>query len=109
MTTALHVTVNPALLVWACDRAGIAVDEMAQRLKAFSAWLNGARTPTLKQLEAFARTTHVPMGYFFLPEPPVESVPIPDFRTLGSRTLARPSGNLLDVIYACQRRQDWYR
>lgn len=109
MTTALHVDVNPALLVWACERAGIAVEEMASKLKAFSDWMHGTRKPTLKQLEAFAHTTHVPMGYFFLPGPPDEGVPIPDFRTVGSRALARPSGNLLDVIYACQRRQDWYR
>jgi len=39
----------------------------------------------------------------------VEEVPIPDFRTVGNRPVTQPGADLLDVIYQCQRRQDWYR
>jgi Zn-dependent peptidase ImmA (M78 family) len=60
-------------------------------------------------LEDFAKATHAPVGYLFLAQPPHESVPIPDFRTIGGAQITRPSPNLLDMIYACQQRQDWFR
>lgn len=64
--------------------------------------------PTLRQLEQFAQATHAPVGYFFLPEPPQEVLPIPDFRTM-DRGVPPLSADLLDVIYTCQTRQTWYR
>jgi Zn-dependent peptidase ImmA (M78 family) len=60
-------------------------------------------------LEIYAKATHTPVGYFFLPEPPREDVPIPDLRTVADRPLNEPSPDLLDTLYLCQRRQEWYR
>src|SRR5690606_19763607 len=57
----------------------------------------------------FAAATHAPVGFFFLPQPPEEALPLPDFRTIGGAALAAPSADLLDTIYVCQQRQDWYR
>lgn len=103
------VTVKPELLEWACQRAGVAPDALAERFPRLSAWLSREARPTLRQLEAFARATHTPFGYFFLSEPPDEPVPIPDFRTMRGDRIQRPSPNMLDTIYTCQQRQDWYR
>jgi Zn-dependent peptidase ImmA (M78 family) len=52
---------------------------------------------------------HVPVGYLFLPSPPDEPLPIPDFRTMAGQAVRRPSPNLLDMLYAAQERQGWYR
>ena len=60
-------------------------------------------------MEALAKATLTPVGYFFLPEPPVERLPLPDFRTVRDTLLSRPSPNLLAMVYACQERQSWYR
>ncbi|MBI4319904.1 MAG: ImmA/IrrE family metallo-endopeptidase [Chloroflexi bacterium] len=104
-----RVEVKPDMLRWAYERAGLNPDELAQRIPQLPAWERGERQPTLKQLEGFANATHTPVGYLFLPEPPVESVPIPDFRTIADERIRRPSPDLLDTLYLCQQRQEWYR
>ena len=104
-----RVAVNPALIRWARERAGLAQEALAARFKKLPEWEAGETQPTLKQVEAFAHAVHVPVGYLFLTEPPEEPVPIPDFRTVAGRAVRQPSPNLLDTIYACQERQSWYR
>ncbi|MGI6786516.1 MAG: ImmA/IrrE family metallo-endopeptidase [Gleimia sp.] len=42
-------------------------------------------------------------------EPPEESLPLPDMRTMRNKKVARPSANLLDTIYMAQNRQSWYK
>jgi len=82
---------------------------LAARFPKLPEWEAGVLQPTLRQLEHYARATHAPVGYFFLPAPPEEPLPIPDFRTIGDRAIARPSADLLDTLYACQARQAWFR
>ncbi len=109
----VRIEVRPKVLEWARARSGVDAEVWEQRFPRYESWLTGAATPTLKQLEDFARKTHTAVGFFFLEEPPVETVPIPDFRTLSDRPVAAAgaavSADLLDVIYACERRQEWYR
>ncbi len=106
----VRVAVQPVLLEWARARSGIDGEIWATRFTCYDEWLAGDRVPTLKQLEEFARKTCTPVGYFFLDEPPNESVPISDFRTMGgypSPTVV--SADLLDTLCVCQARQEWYR
>lgn len=105
----VHVDVAPALLRWAVERAGWDEETTARRAPQFTKWVRGETRPTLKQLKTFAKNTHAPFGFLFLPEPPDEPLPIPDMRTIGNVGVLRPSVDLLDTIYLCQRRQDWYR
>ena len=84
-------------------------EAMARRIPQLQAWERGETRPTLKQIEQFAKATHTPVGYLFLSEPPVEHIPIPDFRTIAGARLDRPSADLLDTLYICQQRQEWYR
>lgn len=105
----VRVEVSPALLRWACRRAGVDSSAVAKRFPRFAEWERGETQPTLRQVEEFARFTRTATGYLFLREPPEEPVPIPDFRTVADRPLRRPSPDLLDTIYLCQERQYWYR
>ncbi len=103
-----RVQIKPQLLRWACERSRIDELELHVRFPNVEAWERGEKQPTIKQLEAFAKATHTPFGYFFLPEPPVERLPIQDFRIVRGK-LVRPSADLLDTIYTMQRRQDFLR
>lgn len=105
----MKVDVSPRLFRWAYERAGYTEGYLARRFPRLERWLRGEDRPTLKQLERFAHVTHAPVGFFFLPEPPEEPIPIPDFRTAGNIHIDRPTPDLLDTIYLCQQRQEWYR
>ena len=76
-----HVPINPELLRWARERCGKEHEHFPPSFKKLPQWEDGKLEPTLRQVEAFARAVHVPVGYLFLKEPPEELVPIPDFRT----------------------------
>ncbi len=106
MTT---VAASVPVLRWAAKRARLDDGQLAARFNKWPLWLSGEAQPTLKQLEDFARLTHTAFGYFFLPQPPELALPVPDFRTLRDKVLAEPSSDLLDTLYLCQQRQDWYR
>ena len=107
----IRVPISPEMLQWVRERAGLTQEKLAEKrtLSKLPKWENGDIQPTLKQLEKFARAVHVPIGYLFLSKPPEETLPILGFRTVGSQEVSRPSPNLLDMIYACQERQSWYR
>ncbi len=105
----MRVEVRPDMLRWARERAGLDVGEIARGFPRYADWESGDALPTLKQLEGFADKTHISIGYFFMDTPPEESVPIPDFRTLRNQQPRRPSSDLLETIYLCQYRQEWYR
>ncbi len=105
----VRVPVRPEMLTWARERSRLAPQDLFRRFPALSAWEGGEKQPTLKQLEKFASATHTPIGYLFLQAPPEEPLPVPDFRTIGDAEIGRASPNLLDTIYQCQQRQDWYR
>ena len=103
------VAASIPVLRWAAQRARLSDEELASRFAKWPLWVTGEAQPTLKQLEAIAKLTHTAFGYFFLPEPPSLTLPVPDFRTVRDEALAEPSSNLLDTVYLCQQRQDWYR
>lgn len=104
-----RVQIKGDLLHWARDRSGIDSNDFSKKFPDFDAWVRGTKDPTLKQLQKFAAGTYTPLGYLFLDRPPDEKMPISDLRAGRSGYPTRPSPHLLDTIYRCQRRQEWYR
>ncbi len=110
MPTAL---INHRMLTWARERSGVSLPEFARRCHVdadrLQGWENGEAALSFKQAQVFASKAHVPFGYLFLREPPLEELPIPDLRTLENRGVRRPSAELLDLIKLTLYRQQWYK
>lgn len=104
-----RVEVRGEMIEWARRRSGLPFDELVSKFPKLPKWEAEDEHPTMRQLENYANATMAPLGYFFLPQPPVEQLPIPDFRTVDDNGVRRVSPNLLDTLYAMQRRQSWLR
>jgi Zn-dependent peptidase ImmA (M78 family) len=103
-----EVNINTQMLTWAVVRAGFDLQEFADRMPNILEWIKGDKKPTVKQLEDFSKKVYLPFGYFFLPEPPKEKLPIPFFRTNNAEP-AKVSVNVYDTILLMQQRQDWLK
>ena len=105
----VRVPVRAALLEWASSRSRIAPDELSSRFPDLGKWEQGTKQPTLKQLEKFANATHTPIGYLFLPHRRKSRYRCRTSGRSGDAEVAEASPDLLDTVYQCQQRQDWYR
>jgi len=110
MTTA---NINTTMLTWARERTGIAVSDFARKcgvsVDKLSEWEAGNLPLTFKQALTYAEKAHIPFGYLFLVQPPVDELPIPDLRTVEGQANRKPSAELLDLIKLMQQRQEWYK
>ena len=77
-----QIPINPALLSWALERAGISVEEARRQFKRIDEWQAGDAFPTYPQLEQLADTLKVPIAVFFFPAPPNVPSISETFRTL---------------------------
>jgi Zn-dependent peptidase ImmA (M78 family)/DNA-binding XRE family transcriptional regulator len=85
----LEVDINPAVLKWARESAGLEIKDVAKRIRTsaetVAKWESGERKPTLRALEELAIFLKRPLAAFFLPEPPSEPPMPKDFRVLPSQ------------------------
>lgn len=102
----VRIEVDTDMLVWAITRAGHDVSDFATAHPKVRDWLDGKKQPTVKQLEDFSKKLYIPFGYLFLPEPPIEKLPIPYFRSqeTGHKNV---SINVFDIIQIILQRQAW--
>jgi len=100
-------------LKWARLRSKLNIDNVAKKanVKAekLNEWEAGEAKPTFIQAQKLAKILHIPFGYLFLSEPPVEKQFLPDLRTLSDNHFEDFSVDLQDVISDVKFKQDWYR
>jgi Zn-dependent peptidase ImmA (M78 family) len=86
MSKSIPALINPAMLVWARESAGLSIDEAAHKggvsVEKLQACEEGAAHLTFAQLMKLAREYKRPVSLFYLSEPPKGWSPIQDFRLL---------------------------
>ena len=88
--------INPDVLIWARERAGLTVGALAFALKVgaevVAAWEAGLDRPSYAMLERLAYSVlKLPLAVFYFPEPPAIEDPITKFRRLPDYELERLS------------------
>ena len=102
----VHVNVQPAVLDWVLQRA-VAENADNSVIDMIMKWLSGEKTPTFNKLEEVSKKVHIPFGYFFLKEPPVEKCELVEYRTVDSVAIKEPSRDLIDTIDLMSGVQEW--
>ena len=109
-----QVTLQPDVLRWARERAAYEEAEIANKIgvkrERVVEWEENGKI-SLAQIDKLAQHTYTPLGFLYLPTPPInlDELTIPDFRTIDGRASQKPSPNLLETVHAMQRRQAWMR
>lgn len=102
--SAQRIHIEPQILRWIIERRGLDVDDYCLRNDKFEKWLNGEQDPTFRQAEEFAKSNYVPMGYLYLNEPLIETMPIPFFRSTKKKV---ENLNVMDTVKILAERQLW--
>ena len=101
--------VNPEILVWARETAGLTQDEAAKRLdirdtkKAtaldrLAGYESGEEDPSRPLLVRMSKQYRRPLLTFYLPKPPLKGDRGADFRTLSADALSPATSALLDAL-----------
>jgi len=103
-----RITVSDSIWQWVQNT--ISIPSLSASIQeSFRKWASGDKQPTFNQLEDFSKKANIPLGYFFLQNPPDETCPVLEYRTLGSTTIHNLSRNLLDTVRHMEDIRDWMR
>lgn len=98
MPHGIPALIQPALLIWARQSAGIAFEEAAQKadvdVEVLSKWEEGEALPSIPQLRKLGEIYKRPLAVFFLSEPPQGFDPQREFRRLPGVTQQNESPEL---------------
>ena len=107
-----YAFINPDILIWARRRSQLSQSVLAKKLstsaETLNKWEMGQKAPTIRQAQAIAAKTHIPLGYLYLNEPPIERLDLPDLRTVNGIQPNSPSSELLELAALMRERVSWY-
>lgn len=112
--------INPHILVWAREAAGLSLEEAAARLglrtserstaaEKLRAFESGERAPSPSQIAKAASVYRRPLITFYLAEPPRQADRVKDFRTTGGNLSSQAEGLLDSLLRDLRARQQLLR
>jgi len=105
--------ISGQILVWARERANLAPEVVSSKAKVnldkLFSWESGKGYPSFKQAQKLASVLRIPFGYFFLSQPPKETIPLPDLRQIKPMGDGDFSADFLEVVGDALRKQQWYK
>ncbi|MDD6472433.1 MAG: ImmA/IrrE family metallo-endopeptidase [Bacteroidales bacterium] len=101
-----RVNIQPDILRWAIQRAGVSEEKAIEAFPLLDSWLPQKKQPTLNQLKRFAVKFYVPLVYLFMDNRPEEVIPFPMFRGEAGQQ-DHFDLNVYDTVMNVQARQEW--
>jgi Zn-dependent peptidase ImmA (M78 family) len=105
--------ISPLILKWALRRSDSSPSIVAKKLNVkqeqVEAWGAGSEFPTFRQAQHLADALSIPLGYFFLSDPPQQEISLPDFRRAATGENAALTPDCIDAVNDVQLKQSWYR
>ncbi|EGY78648.1 hypothetical protein HMPREF9129_1662, partial [Peptoniphilus indolicus ATCC 29427] len=106
MTQEKGVKINPDVLKWAIKESGKSEFEIINKFPKIDNWIIEEDLPTFKKIEDLSNFFKIPLGYFFLSEPPKSFKFKADFRSINN-VFPKASKNLKETIIDMSQRQNW--
>lgn len=104
-----YIPVHRKTLQWIFDNTEDS-DRTKEQRENLLEWMDDEnRQPTFSEIRAASSDLGIPLGYFFLSEPPKEELPILKYRTADSEPDRKPSRELVDTYFKIVQIQDWVR
>lgn len=105
----MRAVLNPALLKWARETAGLSIEAAAAKAGVtpmqLSRWESEEAQPTVRQARLLAKAYHKPVPFFMLSEPPASRTGLSDFRRPSPRTADKSPALLTAISRALFRRE----
>lgn len=97
--------VKNSILKWVLSSTdGTLPDKWVNRIES---WLAGKKMPTIIQLQNLSKASHIDFGNFFLDNPPKNTLPLINYRTINNSKVINPTQDLIDVINQMEFKADW--
>lgn len=104
--------ITPQIVRWARERVSMSLGQLAEQLGVTSeqvrSWEHDVH-PQFKTAQKLADALRIPFGYLFLSKPPLNDIPIPDLRTVGTKRVTKISPEFYEQLHSVLLKHEWYR